>query len=113
MDPTSQHVLVDLWLDEPITGPLVEGLLARARERLTVLREVVHAFEPVGLTALFVLSESHFALHTYPEARYLSLDVYLCNRTFDVDALVTHLVGGLRVRHMTRRVLLRGQAEPA
>ena len=32
-----------------------------------VLRCVEHHFEPYGYTCLFLLGESHFAIHTFPE----------------------------------------------
>lgn len=33
----------------------------------TVLNFVDHVFEPFGWTALWLLGESHFAIHTFPE----------------------------------------------
>ena len=32
-----------------------------------ILEECAHAFSPQGYTAMFLLSESHFAVHTFPE----------------------------------------------
>lgn len=38
-----------------------------------------HVFpEPAGVTGLVALAESHLACHSFPEARYLSLNVYSC-----------------------------------
>jgi S-adenosylmethionine decarboxylase len=41
----------------------------------TVLGSVTHAFEPQGFTSLWLLAESHCAIHTYPEhgATYVQL----------------------------------------
>lgn len=33
----------------------------------TILQKTHHVFEPQGITMLFLLSESHFSIHTYPE----------------------------------------------
>ena len=43
----------------------VEGLIIGSG--FTVLKFVDHAFEPQGYTALWLLAESHCALHTFPE----------------------------------------------
>lgn len=36
-----------------------------------------------GFTGLVSLTESHIAIHTWPELHYLTLDVYLCNYSRD------------------------------
>jgi len=40
---------------------------------------ITHQFNPVGVTLLAIISESHIAMHTYPEAGNVSLDVYTCS----------------------------------
>ena len=44
----------------------------------TILNKVEHAFQPQGLTLLYLLSESHISIHTFPEKEYLALDIYTC-----------------------------------
>lgn len=39
-----------------------------------------------GFTGLISLVESHIAIHTWPELKYLTLDVYLCNYSKDNSA---------------------------
>lgn len=46
---------------------------------LQSLGSVIHSFESGGFTAIFCLSESHIAVHTWPELQYVTLDVFLCN----------------------------------
>lgn len=36
-----------------------------------------------GFTGLVSLVESHISIHTWPELKYLTLDVYLCNYSKD------------------------------
>ncbi len=36
-----------------------------------------------GFTCLISLVESHISVHTWPELKYLTLDVYLCNYSQD------------------------------
>lgn len=49
---------------------------------LTVVGDCFHPFgEHGGVTGTVVLAESHLAVHTWPEKRYVTLDVYVCNYT--------------------------------
>lgn len=47
--------------------------------QLSVLESLYYDFEP-GLTFVLVLSESHMAVHTWPEKGYLNLDIVTCTR---------------------------------
>lgn len=44
----------------------------------TVLHECTHFFEPYGFTALFLLGESHFAIHTFPEHSKTYIELSSC-----------------------------------
>ncbi len=55
---------------------------------LTIVDEKYHLFpdwngEPGGITGAVLLAESHLAVHTWPERRGVTLDVYVCNFTDD------------------------------
>jgi spermidine synthase len=55
---------------------------------LTIVDEKYHVFpdwdgQPGGITGAVLLAESHLALHTWPERRGVTLDVYVCNFTDD------------------------------
>lgn len=49
-----------------------------------VLHVIKHSFEPYGYTALFLLSESHFAIHTFPEQKQTYIELSSCvKKQFD------------------------------
>jgi S-adenosylmethionine decarboxylase proenzyme len=48
----------------------------------TVLNRMEHIFKPQGITILYLLSESHISIHTFPERNYAALDIYTC-REYD------------------------------
>ena len=50
--------------------------------KLNVVGKVLHQFEPFGVTAVYVLSESHLSIHTFVEEQKIAMDLYTCN-TFD------------------------------
>ncbi|MCK9273958.1 MAG: adenosylmethionine decarboxylase [Syntrophales bacterium] len=39
-----------------------------------------HLYDPIGITSIAVISESHVAIHTYPEACHASLDIFTCSK---------------------------------
>jgi S-adenosylmethionine decarboxylase len=48
-----------------------------------ILGELDHIFNPQGCTILFLLSESHMSIHTFPEKNYLAFDLYTCRQYED------------------------------
>ena len=58
-------------------------LEATGRAGLTAVGERFHQFDPCGVTGVVLLAESHLAIHTWPEAGFVSIDVYVCNRSAD------------------------------
>jgi S-adenosylmethionine decarboxylase len=72
---------------------------------------------PGGVTGLVALSESHLACHSYPEAGYLSLNLYTCRARPEPDwqALLEAHLGPccVQVRHVERgpAVVLRRQEQ--
>ena len=46
-----------------------------------------HVFHPFGYTALWLLSESHFALHTFPEFGKYYIELSSCNFEYYVNML--------------------------
>jgi S-adenosylmethionine decarboxylase len=46
----------------------------------TILHCAHHKFEPQGLTAFLLLSESHISVHTYPEQNSAAFDIFTCGQ---------------------------------
>lgn len=46
----------------------------------TILNFMEHRFEPIGYTAIWLLAESHCALHTFPEEDKTYIELASCNR---------------------------------
>jgi spermidine synthase len=69
---------------------------------LTIVDEKFHVFpdwqgKPGGITGTLLLAESHLAIHTWPERRGVTLDVYVCNFTGDNTAKAQQLFDALMV----------------
>ena len=51
----------------------------------TIISHVDHSFENGGYTCVFLLSESHCSIHTYPEHKNIFIDLFTCGDKCDVD----------------------------
>jgi S-adenosylmethionine decarboxylase proenzyme len=51
-----------------------------------ILSETQHKFQPIGCSILFLLSESHLSIHTFPEKNHMSFDIYTCRQYEDNSA---------------------------
>ncbi len=58
---------------------------------LHVVAEAGHQFEPFGATYVYVLEESHFSIHTYPEKYAAYMDIFCCNLAFDCDKAIASI----------------------
>ncbi len=90
---------------------------ATLRAGLTIVDEKYHAFpdwqdHPGGITGTVLLAESHLAIHTWPERRGVTLDVYVCNFTEDnsgrAQQLFDELVVAFRPRNQFVNRITRG-----
>ena len=54
------------------------------------LSHAVHRFVPHGMTVVVLIGESHFALHTWPEYRYVAFDILTCG-TMDAKKAIAYL----------------------
>ena len=59
---------------------------------VTILNKMIHHFEPHGLTLLYLLSESHFSMHTWPEYNRIRIDFFTCdNNEHKCNRVIAHL----------------------
>ena len=86
---TGAHVLGDIRVNNVqalknlnATRDFIANVIKKFK--LCELGSFYHQFEEGGgFTGVVCLSESHVAIHTWPELEYLTLDVYLCNYSRD------------------------------
>lgn len=58
----------------------LESVLKEAliKNKFNILESSSHEYPPQGYTATFTLSESHLAVHTYPEHKSIYVSMYSC-----------------------------------
>jgi len=59
----------------------------------SIIGEAESKFSPHGVSIVFLLSESHASIHTYPEHNACFLDIFTCGRALRVEAFAETLQG--------------------
>ena len=85
-DVNDAALLTSLERGQPLSDHVVNSL------HLHVLEKAGHQFQPHGYTLMYLLSESHYSIHTYPEFQSCYIDIFCCNKEFD-PLVVVKLVG--------------------
>lgn len=64
---------------------LIEKVMTEAANECgaTVVEKKFHMFSPFGVSGVVIISESHLAIHTWPEHGYAAVDLFTCGDTCD------------------------------
>ena len=85
-----RHLIAEFYNCRDITSyKIIKKILKTAAESMgaTVLRVGFHRFAPQGITAVALISESHISLHSWPEFKYLAVDIFTCGKKDPIFAL--------------------------
>lgn len=85
--------------------PALEALVRQLR--LTVVAQTGHQFSPKGYTYAFVLAESHFTIHTYPEHNACYMDLFCCSPSFHPAEAIRAIQELFQTDHIDYQVLTR------
>jgi S-adenosylmethionine decarboxylase len=112
-----RHVLAEVYgCDRHILDDLdsvQEIMKAAALKAGAEIREVAfHKFAPQGVSGVVVISESHLAIHTWPELGYAALDVFTCGDKVDPWTACDHVIGEFKAESVTASEMKRGIFEP-
>jgi len=105
------HLIIDLHGAKGLNDiDLIERTLRRCVDaaRATLLHIHLHHFQPAGVSGVAVLAESHISIHTWPDAGYAALDVFMCGKA-DPDACVPVLREAFQAERVEVNEILRGR----
>jgi S-adenosylmethionine decarboxylase len=100
-----RHVLDDV--------PQVQAIMVGAAEAAgaEVLEVSFHRFKPQGVSGVVVISESHLAVHTWPELGYAAIDVFTCGDKVDPWTACRHILDRFRATSVSANEVKRGILE--
>jgi len=67
--------------------------------------------EDWGISGFVIIAESHISIHTFPEKRFLSVDIFSC-KPFDVDKAIQDITEMFEIQKSEIRLLDRGLEFP-
>ncbi|MBC7331940.1 MAG: S-adenosylmethionine decarboxylase proenzyme [Synergistetes bacterium] len=109
-----RHVLVEAYECNPellddiqfLQEAMVE---AATRTGAEVVDVVFRKFQPYGVSGVVVISESHLAIHTWPEYGYAAIDLFTCGETADPWKAFSYLAEALESKKVTTLEVQRGR----
>ncbi|NLA59423.1 MAG: S-adenosylmethionine decarboxylase proenzyme [Firmicutes bacterium] len=108
-----RHVLCEAYgcdpkvLDdrEQVENIMVQAALHAGAE----IREVAfHKFAPQGVSGVVVISDSHLAIHTWPEYEYAAIDVFTCGNTVDPWHALNYMLKHFKAKDTDSSEIKRG-----
>jgi S-adenosylmethionine decarboxylase len=82
-----------------------------AKSGLHVVSSSFHQFEPVGVSAVYLLSESHLSIHTWPEYSYAALDIFTCGEDAPALKAFELLVEEFKPKSVEKQIIRRDAHE--
>ena len=82
-----KHYLLELYdcpadiLSDPIFIDKKMNEAAHAMEA-TIVESNFHHFNPLGVSGVIIIQESHLTIHTWPEYGYAAIDVFTCGKIY-------------------------------
>ena len=89
----------------------VEDVLVEAARlcKATVISSEFHQFQPHGVSGVVIISESHLAIHTWPERGYAAVDVFTCGVHLRADVAADYIARQFGAKHYQVFELERGR----
>lgn len=113
MQSLGRHILAEIYgcrfelLND--VAVVEEIMINAALEAGAEIREFVfHKFSPQGVSGVVVISESHLAIHTWPELGYAAVDVFTCGDRVNPWDACNYLVEKFEATNMNATEVKRG-----
>jgi S-adenosylmethionine decarboxylase len=105
------HLIIEFWGGKTIEdSKKFEKILVAAAKaaNATPLEVNMHKFLPQGLTGVVLLSESHITFHSWPEFKYLALDIFTCGKKCDPYKALDYLKKEIKPKSVQVMEIKRG-----
>lgn len=86
------------------------SMFALAQANATIVNHMDEQFSPTGVTVMFLLKESSFDIHTYPERGFAAINIHTCGTVADPNKAIDFLIERLKPdpNRIYRKEIVRG-----
>lgn len=81
---------------------------AARRGKMEVRTVYFYKFRPTGVSGVVIVAESHLSIHTWPEASYAAVDVYVCGENSNPEEAIDFILEAFRAQHAHITEIKRG-----
>ncbi len=91
--------------------PYIKDLLISVAKEAgaTIVGQSFHKFQPMGVTGILAIAESHICIHTWPEYAYAAVDIFTCGERFKAHLAVELLIEGFHSKEPSLTEIKRGE----
>ncbi|MBR9706024.1 hypothetical protein GOV14_03250 [Candidatus Pacearchaeota archaeon] len=108
LDGYSEAEIHNTMFIENILMGIVKQVKMNAISKPLVINHTADDNLESGITGVIILAESSITIHTYPNKKWFTLDIYSCNE-FDIGSAINFLVDKLKVTKYKKQIIMRGE----
>jgi S-adenosylmethionine decarboxylase len=107
------HLLVELRDCKPDIlkdlNKVKNAMVFAAKEaKATIVDVSFHKFNPIGISGMVVIAESHLSIHTWPEYSYAAVDIFTCGDIIKPEVAASYLIKEFKSKNPSIVELKRG-----
>jgi S-adenosylmethionine decarboxylase len=107
------HLLVELRDCKPEIlkdlNKVKNAMVFAAKEaKATIVDVSFHKFNPIGISGMVVIAESHLSIHTWPEYSYAAVDIFTCGDIIKPEVAASYLIKEFKSKNPSIVELKRG-----
>jgi len=111
------HLLIDLKDCNPeVLDNLEEvrdAMVSAANEaKATIVDVSFHEFNPIGISGMVIIAESHLSIHTWPEYGYAAVDIFTCGDQIKPLEAAAYLIERFECKNPSITDMKRGLLPP-
>ena len=117
MHALGTHLLIDLKDCNP--GRLdsikdVQDAMVSAAKKAdaTIVDVSFHEFNPIGISGMVIIAESHLSIHTWPEYGYAAVDIFTCGDQIKPQEAAAYLIERFECKSPSVSEMKRGILTP-
>jgi S-adenosylmethionine decarboxylase len=73
----------------------------------SIIKELEHQFTPQGYTLLMILADSSFSLHSWPEEKFVTVEIFTCAERANPENGLNFLREMLKPKHFNLKKIER------